>query len=176
MKIVAIVITELFFSILAGIPADVAAMGPQGHFRCGFTDYMWPTSAEDTPTATGNGTMEFDSDGNGKFTAGSMSEHQADDTRTFGEKACTFQLVSGEYHMNTPSAGTSTLAWKLQLGGDNHCGATFRNAPNIGFTESARDYAIFSGTGNFFISQDGSSKWISASAIGVSIGSCSQVH
>ncbi|MGO9454787.1 MAG: hypothetical protein ACLQDV_27630 [Candidatus Binataceae bacterium] len=176
MKNPSVFIVVLCFTILATALASIAATGLQGHFRCGFTDYMWPTSPEDAPTATGNGTMEFESDGNGKFTAGSMSEHQADDTRTFGEKACTFQLVSGEYHLSTPSAGTSTLAWKLQPGGDSHCGAALRNAPNIGFTESARDYAIFSGTGNFFISQDGGSKWISASAIGVSIGSCSQVH
>ena len=176
MKNPSFLIAGLRFATLVGMPANVAATSLQGHFRCGFTDYMWPASPEDAPTATGNGTMEFESDGNGKFTAGGMSQHQADDTRTFGEKVCTFQLVSGEYHMTSPSAGTSTLAWKLQPGSDSHCGAYLRTVPNLGLTESARDYATFSGTGNFFISQDGSSKWISASASGVSIGSCSPVH
>ena len=98
----------LALAILAGMSDSVAATGMQGHFRCGFTDYMWPTSPEDAPTATGNGTMEFESDGNGKYTAGNMSEHLADDTRTFGEKECGFQLVRGEYQMSSPSMGTST--------------------------------------------------------------------
>jgi hypothetical protein len=107
-----------------------------------------------------------------------MSEHLADDTSAFGEKACAFQLVSGEYHMNSPSAGTSTLTWKLQLGSNSHCGAFLGNtsAPNIGYTERQRDYAPIAATANFFISHDGSSKWFSASEIGLSIGSCSQVH
>ena len=41
---------------------------------------MWPTSPEDAPTATGSATMEFESDGNGKFTTSSLTEHLADDT------------------------------------------------------------------------------------------------
>jgi hypothetical protein len=65
-------------------------------------------SPEDVATATGKATMEFESDGNGRFTAGSLSEHLADDTRTFGEKACVFKLESGEYHMNSQTAGTSS--------------------------------------------------------------------
>jgi hypothetical protein len=79
---------------------------------------MWPSSLEDAPTATGNAVMEFDFDGNGRFTTGSLSEHSADDRQTFGDKVCAFQLVNGEYHMNSASAGTSKLAWRLQVGSD----------------------------------------------------------
>jgi hypothetical protein len=168
----------LFLLTIAGTNSSVVAASMQGHFRCGITDYMWPTSPEDAPTATGTATMEFESDGNGKFTTGSFSEHLADDTRTFGEKVCSFQLVSGEYHMNSPSAGTSTLAWRLQAGSDSHCGAWLRNAntPNLGYTESPRDYDTVSITGTFFILPNSTSKWINASEIGVAIGACSQIH
>jgi hypothetical protein len=168
----------LLFVTIAGMNSSVFAASMQGHFRCGITNYMWPTSPEDAPAATGNATMEFESDGNGKFTTGSLSEHLADDTRTFGEKVCAFQLVSGEYRMNSPSAGTSTLAWRLQVGSDNHCGAWLRNAntPNLGYTESPRDYETVSSTGTFFILPNGTSRWISASEIGVAIGACSEIH
>ena len=122
--------------------------------------------------------MEFDSDGKGRLTAGSLTEHLADDTRVFGEKVCAFQLVNGEYHMNSASAGTSKLAWRLQVGSDSHCGAWLRNAntPNMGYAESPHDYNTISNTGSFFILPNGTSKWISASEIGVAIGVCSQVH
>jgi len=76
--------------MLASVNSSVLATGMQGHFRCGFTDYMWPSSPEDAPTAAGNGTMEFESDGNGRFISGTISEHLADDTRTFGQKTCEF--------------------------------------------------------------------------------------
>jgi hypothetical protein len=95
------------FTMVVAVNGSVFAAAMQGHFRCGITDYMWPSSFEDAPTATGNAVMEFDSDGNGRFTTGSLSEHLADDTRAFGEKVCAFQLVNGEYHMNSASAGTS---------------------------------------------------------------------
>jgi hypothetical protein len=168
----------LLFVTMAGMNSSVFAASMQGHFRCGITNYMWPTSPEDVPTATGNATMEFESDGNGKIHDGSLSEHLADDTRRFGEKVCAFQLASGEYHMNSTSAGTSTLAWRLQVGSDSHCGAWLRNAntPNIGYTESPRDYDTVSNTGTFFILPNGNSRWISASEIGVAIGACSQIH
>ncbi|HZC46266.1 MAG TPA: hypothetical protein VE243_07305 [Candidatus Acidoferrum sp.] len=57
-------------------------------------------------------------------------------------------------------------------------GAFLRNAntPDIGYTESARDYAAITETGSFFISPNGNSKWFSASELGVSIGACRQVH
>jgi hypothetical protein len=92
----------LVFLTIAGLSGRGAADGMQGHFRCGITDYMWPTSPENVPTATGSATKVFEADGNGKFTTGALSEHLADDTRTFGEKVCSFQLVSGEYHMASP--------------------------------------------------------------------------
>ena len=80
--------------------------------------------------------------------------------------------------MNSPSAGTSTLAWWLQVGSDSHCGAWPRKAdtPNIGYTESPRDYETVSSTGAFFILPNGTSRWISASEIGVAIGACSEIH
>jgi hypothetical protein len=173
-----VAVLGLLVAILAGLAASAGSTSLQGHFRCGFTDYMWPTSPEDAPTATGNGTMEFESDGNGKFIAGSMTEHVADDTRRLGEKVCTFQLVNGEYRMNSSSAGTSTIVWKLRAGSDSHCGAFLRNlnTANLGYTESPSDSAPVSRTGSFFILPDGSSKLFSASEIGVSIGACVPVH
>jgi hypothetical protein len=70
-------------------------------FVVGITDYMWPSALEEAPTATGSAVMDFDSDGNGRFTTGSLTEHLADDTRTLGEKVCAFQLINGEYHMKS---------------------------------------------------------------------------
>lgn len=165
-------------ALLLTVSTSISGASPflRGRFRCGVTDYMWPASVEDAPTATGTGTMELESDGNGKFIAGSLSEHLADDTRRSGERMCTSQLVSGEYRMNSASAGTATMLWKLRPGSDPHCGALHARAPNLGFTESARDYGIVTGTANFFISRDSSSRWVSASDIGVSMAACSTVH
>jgi hypothetical protein len=73
--------------------------------------------------ATGNGTIEFESTGNGKLLSGAMSERVADDTRSFGERVWTLQLVSDEYPLSSPNAGTASLTWKLNSGGDSHCGA-----------------------------------------------------
>jgi hypothetical protein len=80
--------------------------------------------------------------------------------------------------MNSPSAGTSTLAWRLQVGSDSHCGAWLRsaNTPNIGYTESPHDYVTVSNTDTFFLLPNGTSKWINASEIGVAIGACSQIR
>jgi len=63
------------FTLVVALNGSVFAATMQGHFRCGITDYMWPSSLEDAPTAAGNAMMEFDSDGNGRFTTGSLSEH-----------------------------------------------------------------------------------------------------
>jgi hypothetical protein len=93
-----ILVAELFLIAIMGMKGSVVAATLEGHFLCGITDYMWPTSSDDAPTATGKATMEFESDANGRFTAGSLSEHLADDTRRFGEKACIFKIESGEYH------------------------------------------------------------------------------
>jgi hypothetical protein len=160
--------------IALGVPVMVLAATPGlvGRYRCGVTDYMWPSAPDDSPTVTGNGSIEFESTGSGKFLSGSMSERVADDTRRFGERVCTFQLVSGEYHLSASNAGIATITWKLNSSGDRHCGAYLRNLPNLGFTESARDYEAFSATTQFFLSQDGSTKWIGASAVGISVGMC----
>jgi hypothetical protein len=68
--------------------------------------------------------------------------------------------------------GTSTLAWRLQGGSDSHCGAWIRNenTPNIGYTENPHDYETVSNTGSFFLSPNGTSKWISGGDIDVAIG------
>ncbi len=116
--------------------------------------------------------MELDSDGNGKFTAGILSERLADDTRRFGEKACTYELVRGEYRMTSADAGTSTIIWKLKPGSDGHCGGY----PNLGRTESARDFGEVSSAGQFFTATDGTSRWTAASPLGVSIASCRRVR
>lgn len=153
-----------------------AAEGVEGHYRCGFTDYMWPSALDDSPTATGNGTIEYDSTASGRIQAGTMTEHLADDTRRFGEKTCTFNLVSGESSMNSPDSGTTTFTWQLRPGSDGHCGASIRNAPNLGLTESARDKRTLTTSSQFFIAADGSSRWASSSAAGVSIGTCRKVQ
>jgi len=165
-------------TVVVALNGSVLAEAMEGHFRCGITDYGWPSSLEEAPTATGSAVMEFDSDGKGRFTTGSLSEHLADDTRTFGEKVCAFQLVKGEYHMNSANAGTSNLAWRLKVGSDSHCGAWLRNAntPNMGYVESPHDYETIANTGSFFVLANGTSRWISASAGGVAIGVCGQVH
>lgn len=156
--------------------AAAAGAGFQGRIHCGFTDYMWPSSPRDSPTATGAGTVELDADGNGKFTAGSMSEHLADDTRRFGEKNCNFRLISGEYRLTSPTAGSSTAAWKLEVGSDAHCGSYLRNLPNLGQSESARDYRTWNTTSQFFTAGDGVSHWVSAGPIGISVGTCAQTQ
>ena len=136
-----------------GMPA-VACRAAQsarlaGHYQCGFTDYMWPAAPDDSPTATGGGTMEFESDSTGKILYGTMTQHEADDTRRFGEKACTFNLVSGQSVMTSASAGTATFTWQLKPGSDGHCGAWIRNTANLGLTESVRDYLTFTTTSQF---------------------------
>jgi hypothetical protein len=84
-----ILVAELFLIAIMAMKGSVVAATLEGHFLCGITDYMWTISPDHAPTATGKATMEFESDGNGRFTAGSLSEHLADDTRTFGERhAC----------------------------------------------------------------------------------------
>ena len=153
-------------------PQCEASQGLAGHYRCGFTDYMWPSGPEDSPTATGSGTIEFESDMNGRLTSGTLSERVADDTRTFGQRACTFALVSGESRLSSLSGGTSTITWKLNPGGDTHCGAYLGGFPNLGFTESPRDYKTFTTTSQFFLEPSGNSKWIGANAVGVSVGIC----
>ena len=149
-----------------------AAQVLAGHYRCGFTDYMWPSGPEDSPNATGSGSIEFEADGSSKFTSGTLSESVADDTRTFGQRACTFQLVSGQSSASASSGGTSIISRKLNPGGDTHCGAYLGGLPNLGFTESPRDYRIFTTTSQYFLEPNGTSKWIGASAVGVSIGIC----
>jgi hypothetical protein len=139
-----------------------------GHFSCGFTDYMWPSSAEGSPTSTGTGVIEFAADGNGTIQSGNMTESLADDTRRSGDKNCSFTLTKGEYRLTSPNSGTATLTWKLQAGSDPHCGGY----PNLGRIESGRDYLPFSTTGTFFIAEGGTSKWVSTSDAGVSIGFC----
>ena len=101
-----------------------------------------------------------------------MSERVADDTRRFGARVCTFQLVSGDYHLSSSNSGTATFTWKLNSGGDSHCGAYLRDLPNLGFGESAPDHEAFTATTQFFLSEDGSTKWIGASAVGISVGLC----
>jgi hypothetical protein len=61
-------------SILIAVPAMAEEATLNGHFSCGFTDYMWPSSAEGSPTATGTGVIEFASDGNGGIQSGNMTE------------------------------------------------------------------------------------------------------
>jgi hypothetical protein len=164
--------------ILAMPPIEAeceAAQTLAGHYRCGFTDYMWPSGPEDSPTATGSGTIEFEADSNGKFTSGTLSELVADDTRTFGQRACTFQLVSGESRMSSSAGGSSIITWKLNPGGDTHCGAYLGGLPNLGFTESPRDYKTFTTTSQFFMEPSGNSKWVGASAVGVSMGVCTAI-
>jgi hypothetical protein len=130
------------------------------------------SAPDDTPTVTGNGSVEFESAGNGKFLSGTMSERVADDTHRFGERLCTFQMVNGNYHLSSPDSGTATISWKLNSGSDSHCGAYLRNLPNLGFVESARDYEVFAATTQFFLSEDGSTKWIGANAVGITLGVC----
>jgi hypothetical protein len=120
------------------------------------------------PTATGTGVIEFASDGNGTIDSGNMTESLGDDTRRSGDKTCSFTLIKGNYHLTSPNTGTATMNWKLQAGSDPHCGGY----PNLGRMESARDYRPFSTTANFFIVEDGTSKWVSATDEGVSIGLC----
>jgi hypothetical protein len=151
---------------------NAATAGLAGRYDCGFADYMWPSAPDDAPTATGRGTIEFEADASGKITSASMSERVADDTRTFGARVCTFQLQSGESRMMSSAAGISTFNWKLNPGGDNHCGAYLRNQPNLGFVESARDYKTFTTTSQFFLEPNGNSKWIGANATGISVGIC----
>ncbi len=155
-------------AIAAAVPAKAAEPVFRGSFRCGFTDYMWPLSSEASPTATGTGVIEFNSDGSGTIQSGYMVESLADDTRRSGDKTCSFTLVRGEYHLTSPSAGTATMTWKLRPGSDSHCGGY----PNLGRVESARDYLPFSTSGNFFIGENGTSKWVSATDAGISIGFC----
>jgi hypothetical protein len=159
--------------VALGVPAtSFATPGLAGHYACGVTDYMWPSAPDDTPTVTGNGSVEFESAGNGKFLSGTMSERVADDTHRFGERLCTFQMVKGDYHFSSPRSGTATISWKLNSGSDSHCGAYLRNLPNLGFTESASDYDVFAATTQFFLYEDGSTKWIGASAVGIQVGVC----
>jgi hypothetical protein len=155
-------------SMLIPIPAMAGEARLNGLFRCGFTDYMWPTSAEGSPTSTGTGVIEFASDGNGMIESGNMTESLADDTRRSGDKACSFTLTKGDYRLTSPNSGTATMTWKLKPGSDPHCGGY----PNLGRSENGRDYLPFSTTGTFFIGEDGTSKWVSTSDAGVSIGFC----
>ncbi len=161
---------------LVAMPVEAGENSFRGHFRCGLNNYTWPLSPDSPPTPGGTGVIEIDSDGNGKFTAGTMTQHLADDTHFGGENVCTFRLASGEYHMSSVNAGTSSIAWTLQQGSDNHCGAYTRNLMLLGFQASARDYRPFSTTSNFFLLDDGSSKWVGASLLGVSIGACAPTH
>ena len=110
-----------------------------GLFRCGFTDYMWPSAPEGSPTSTGTGVIEFASDGNGKIDGGNMTESLGDDTRRSGDKTCSFTLIEGNYHPTSPNTGNATMTWKLRTGTDLRCGGY----PNLGRMESARDYRLF---------------------------------
>jgi hypothetical protein len=83
--------------------------GLAGRYTCDVTDYKWPSAPDDTPPVTGNGSVEFESAGNGRFLSGTMSERVADDTHKFGERLCTFQLVNGDYHLSSPDSGTATF-------------------------------------------------------------------
>ena len=51
------------FLIALGVPAMVLAATPGlvGLYRCSVTDYMWPSAPDDSPTVTGNGSIEFES-------------------------------------------------------------------------------------------------------------------
>lgn len=150
---------------------DVSAMplaatsGLAGRYRC-YRLHV-PSAPDDTPTVTGNGNIEFESAGSGEFSSGTMSERVAVDTRRFGERVCTFQMVSGEYHLSSADSGTATISWKLNSGGVSHCATCLRKLPNLGFTE--RDYQVFAATAQFFLSEDGSTKWIGASAVGITV-------
>jgi hypothetical protein len=44
------------------------------------------------------------------------------------------------------------------------------NTPNIGYTENPHDYETVSNAGSFFLSPNGTSKWISGGDIDVAIG------
>ena len=90
------------------VPAIAAMPEFVGRYRCSVTEYMCPSAPDEPPTATGYGSIEFESTGNGKFRSGAMSERVHDDTRRFGERVCTFQLVSGEYHLSSSNSGTAT--------------------------------------------------------------------
>jgi hypothetical protein len=155
-------------SILIAVPAKSDEATLNAHFRRGVTDYMWPSSPEGSPTATGSGVIEFAAAGNGKIDSGNMTESLGDDTRRSGDKTCSFPLIEGNYHPTSPHTGTATMTWKVQTGSDPHCGGY----PNLGRMESARDYRPFLTTASFFISEDGTSKWVSATDEGVSIGFC----
>jgi hypothetical protein len=116
--------------------------------------------------------MELDADGNGKYTGGAMTQHLPDDTHTAGQNTCSYRLAGGTYQMTGEHEGTATISWTLQPGSDNHCGAHHRDLKLLGFQESARDSKPFSGSANFFLADDGSSRWVGASDQGVVIGSC----
>jgi hypothetical protein len=115
-------------SILIAVPAKSDEATLNGHFRCGVTDYMWPSSPEGSPTATGSGVIEFAAAGNGKIDSGNMTESLGDDTRRSGDKTCSFTLIEGNYHLTSPHTETATMTWKVQTGSDPHCGGY----PNLG--------------------------------------------
>ena len=56
--------------IALGVPAIAATPELVGRYRCGVTDYMWPSAPDEPPTATGDGSIEFESTGDGKFPVG----------------------------------------------------------------------------------------------------------
>jgi len=165
-------LATLGLAVLAPIPGSAGRSALARHHSCEFIDYAWPISLDASARPGGHGTVEYDADARGTITDGWMTIQAADDTHTLGQNRCDFELVNGKYDMKTATSGTTTIRWRLRAGSDAHCGAYIRDAENLGFVQSARDFLPITHTSNFFLDADGRSNFESASAAGVEIGAC----
>src|SRR5215469_5989596 len=94
-RLFCMLVATLALAFIAPIPSNAGQSALAGHHSCEFTDYAWPIWPDASAQVGGHGTVEYDADTSGTITDGSMTIQAADDTHTFGQNRCHFELVSG---------------------------------------------------------------------------------